>query len=287
MRRYSNDERKSDSGDQNKSRSRSRERSSSSPHLNVSKLNHLKPSLFFSKFFFYFSFNQDDKERDNKSNQGEEKKELFVRNLSFKTTEDEFKAYFQKFGEVTKVKILERDGRSKGMGFVEFEKHEDAEKLITDNEELELDGRKLGISWAGDKRDKRDNFDRKDNRGDSKTKTIFVGNLSFNSTEEDIKSFFESCGPIVSVRLAMGDNGRAKGFCHIDFETEEAVENALKKNGEELDGRQLKVDKTNPRGSNGDRDRRGGRGGRDFGRRGGRDRGRGGRGGYRGRGRGH
>ena len=54
-----------------------------------------------------------------------------------------------------------------------------------------------------------------------------------------------------------------KGFCHVTFEDEGAVDKALEKNGEDLDGRNVKVDKALPRqeGGRGDfRDRRGGRG---------------------------
>lgn len=177
------------------------------------------------------------------------------------------------------------NGRPRGTGFVEFARHEDAQKLLDGNEELELNGRKLGINWSGDKGgDRRDRDRRDDNSGSGeRSKTIFVGNLSYNSTEEDITNFFRDCGNVVSVRLGKGDNGRSKGYCHIDFESEEGVENALKKSGEEFDGRKIRVDVGNSRGG----DRRGGHD-RDFGgRRGGRgDRGRGGRGGFRGRGRG-
>lgn len=218
-----------------------------------------------------------------------EKKELFVRNLSYSTDEDGLRDFFSKFGEVIKVKILMRDGRSKGTGFVEFAEHRVPQKLLDDNEDLELDGRKLGINWSGeqggDRGDRGDRRERRDNNSNAeRNKTIFVGNLSYNSTEDEITRFFEDCGKVVNVRLGKDDSGKSKGYCHIDFENEEDVENALRKSGEELDGRRIRVDRTNGRGSGGN-DRRGGR---DFGgRRGGRgDRGRGGRGGFRGRGRG-
>ena len=186
----------------------------------------------------------------------EEKKEIFVRNISYSTKEEELQEYFEKFGKVLKVKILEKGGRSKGTGFVEFETHEDAEKVI--NENLELDVRKLGVDWAGQKKER---DERKDN-SEEKTKTIFVGNLCYDTTEEQIEEFFGNCGKILSVRIAKGDNDKPKGFCHIDFENEEDAENALQMNGKELDGRTLRVDKTLPRGSEKRRDFRGR--GRDF-----------------------
>ena len=187
-----------------------------------------------------------------------------MRNLSFQTKEDELQAFFEKFGTVQSVNIVQRDGRSKGIGFVEFDSVESAKKAL-DAEELELDGRKLGVSYAENKR--RDN-DRQ-SHSDVKTKIIFVGNLSFKSTESSIEEFFEDCGKIENVRIAKNQDGKMKGFCHVTFEDEESVEKALEKNGQELDGRNVKVDKALPR-------QEGGRDRRDF--RGGRGRGRGGRG---------
>ena len=80
------------------------------------------------------------------------------------------------------------------------------------------------------------------------------------------------------MRIATNQDGKMKGFCHVTFEDESSVDKALGKNGEDLDGRNVKVDKALPRqeGGRGDfRDRRGGRGGR------GRGGFRGGRGGFR------
>ena len=85
----------------------------------------------------------------------------------------------------------------------------------------------------------------------------------------------------------MGDDGRAKGFAHVEFETAEAAQKALEFNGKRLDDRELRLDLSPSRSSGGDRGGRGGRGGFRGGDRGGFrgvDRGgfRGGRGGSRG-----
>ena len=178
--------------------------------------------------------------------------------------------YFEKFGKVEKVTIISRDGRSKGMGFVEFETTESAKKALTEGEG-ELDGRKIGLSWAEDK--KREG----PSSSNIKTKIIYVGNLSYKSTEDSIRDFFGDCGEIDNVRIATSQDGKMKGFCHVTFEDEGAADKALAKNGEELDGRNVKVDKALPRqeGRGDFRDRRGGRGGR------GRGGFRGGRGGFR------
>ena len=195
----------------------------------------------------------------------EDKKKLFVHNLSYQTKEDELEEYFEKFGKVQSVTIIFRDGSSKGMGFVEFETSESAKKALAEGEG-ELDGRNIGLSWAEDK--KREGGSSSSN---IKTKIIYVGNLSYKSTEDSIREFFGDCGEIDNVRIATNQDGKMKGFCHVTFEDESSVDKALGKNGEDLD-------KALPRqeGGRGDfRDRRGGRGGR------GRGGFRGGRGGFR------
>ena len=53
-----------------------------------------------------------------------------MRNLSFQTKEDELQAFFEKFGTVQSVNIVQRDGRSKGIGFVEFDSVESAKKAL-------------------------------------------------------------------------------------------------------------------------------------------------------------
>ena len=55
---------------------------------------------------------------------------------------------------------------------------------------------------------------------------VFVGNISYKCTENDLKKFFKDCGKIAEVRIAKRDDGKLKGFAHVDFETKEGMENA-------------------------------------------------------------
>lgn len=101
----------------------------------------------------------------------------------------------------------------------------------------------ISFNWANEKKPNRE-------FNDSKTKTIFVGNLSYKASETSIEDFFSDCGKILAVRIAKMSDGKSKGFCHVDFDDEEGVENALKKNNEEFEGRNIRVDKTQPRSEN-------------------------------------
>ena len=73
---------------------------------------------------------------------------------------------------------------------------------------------------------------------------IFVGNLNFSVDNEQLSEFFSQYGTVTDVRLIKDrETGRAKGFGFISFETEEMMEQALKADGQELLGRNLRVSK--------------------------------------------
>lgn len=105
--------------------------------------------------------------------------------------------------------------------------------------------------------------------GDSgESTTLFVGNLGFRTTQNGLRDFFSSCGEVKDVRIAMGEDGRPKGFAHVEFETPDAAKSAVAYNGQELDGRALRLDLSHSSGGGGGRG--GGRGGFGGGRGGGR-----------------
>lgn len=114
--------------------------------------------------------------------------------------------------------------------------------------------------------------------------SIYVGQVDYTATPEELLSHFEACGTVERVTIVCDKfSGRPKGFAYLEFSTDEAVDNACKLDGSEFKGRNLKVHpkRVNIAGFSQQPDSGGrGRGGRGF--RGGR----GYRGGYRG-GRGH
>jgi RNA recognition motif-containing protein len=77
-------------------------------------------------------------------------KNIFVSNLPFKMEEDQLKDIFEKFGEVSTVKIIkDRDtGRSKGFGFVEMTDDTDASEAIEDLNGSDVQGRAIVVNEA-------------------------------------------------------------------------------------------------------------------------------------------
>ena len=80
-------------------------------------------------------------------------KKLFVGGLSWGTNDDGLRQAFERFGELTEVKVvLDRDtGRSRGFGFVTFAEPDDADKAVAEMNGTELDGRSIRVDEAQDK----------------------------------------------------------------------------------------------------------------------------------------
>jgi len=94
-------------------------------------------------------------------------------------------------------------------------------------------------------------------------KKLFVGGLSWNTTEEALKKAFETFGEVTEAKTIVDrETGRSRGFGFVTFADSEAADAAVAKmNGSQLDGRTIRVNEANepePRG-----ERRGGR--REFG----------------------
>jgi cold-inducible RNA-binding protein len=93
------------------------------------------------------------------------------------------------------------------------------------------------------------------------TQKVYVGNLSYNTTESTLRTLFAEYGEIESVNLITDrDTGRPKGFAFVEMSTEQAAEAAIGGlNGKSVDDREIKVDKAKPQAP---RERRGGDRGR-------------------------
>jgi RNA recognition motif-containing protein len=78
---------------------------------------------------------------------------------------------------------------------------------------------------------------------------LYVGNLSYNSTEDDLRTLFAQAGTVESVDLIKDrDSGRSKGFGFIVMGNQSELENAIQMfNGYNLDDRELKVNIARPR----------------------------------------
>jgi RNA recognition motif-containing protein len=94
------------------------------------------------------------------------------------------------------------------------------------------------------------------------SKRIYVGNLSFQTTESDLSDLFNQAGAVESVTIITDrDTGRSKGFGFVEMDSESADKAISQLNGTEFNGRALTVNEARPR-----EDRSSSRGGRSGGR---------------------
>ena len=91
---------------------------------------------------------------------------------------------------------------------------------------------------------------------------LYVGNMSFNSTEDDIRDAFAPYGTVTSVNIVMDrDTGRPRGFAFVEMGSDGEAQAAMQAlDGQDLGGRNLKVNVAKPReprggGGGGRRDR--------------------------------
>lgn len=99
---------------------------------------------------------------------------------------------------------------------------------------------------------------------------LYVGNLSYDLTNDDLNAAFAQCGQVISAKIIMDrDTGRSKGFAFVEMTDSEGAKKAIAElDGKELKGRALRVSEAKPQaprtgggGGYGDRPRGGGYGG--------------------------
>jgi nucleolin len=199
---------------------------------------------------------------------------VYVGGISYNATESEVSEFFSQCGEVLSVRMptFADSGRSKGIAFVEFADKAgvDAALALSDSDFL---GRNIKVDIARGKSDKNERRggggggrDRSQERyGNNRynkggyerrnrspptsrqpsepSDSVFIGNLSWSATEQDLQDAFDGCGRIVSVRIPVDRNsGRQKGFGYITFESQDAAKKAIALSGTDVAGRAVRVD---------------------------------------------
>ncbi|CAM6084349.1 unnamed protein product [Calypogeia fissa] len=79
------------------------------------------------------------------------------------------------------------------------------------------------------------------NREEADARSVFVGNVDYSCTPEEVQQHFQSCGTVNRVTILTDKFGQPKGYAYVEFLEVEAVQNATLLSESELHGRQLKV----------------------------------------------
>ncbi len=77
---------------------------------------------------------------------------------------------------------------------------------------------------------------------------LYVGNLAFSATEETLKNTFSQCGTVDSAKVITDrDTGRSKGFGFVEMSNDEEAQEAIEKfDGQECEGRPMRVNEAKP-----------------------------------------
>ena len=92
---------------------------------------------------------------------------------------------------------------------------------------------------------------------------IYVGNLSFDTSEENLRQAFEAHGEVSSVNIITDKySGKSRGFGFVEMSDDDTAQSTIEAmNGQDIDGRTIVVSEAKPRQDKGDRGNRGGGGG--------------------------
>lgn len=182
---------------------------------------------------------------ENKKKYNDRKKtkdsKIYVGNLNFDTTMDTLKAAFEEFGEVQDCFIpTDYEGNSRGFGFIQMDQ-ENIEKAIEGLNGQELDGRTLNVNVSLPKGTKA-----------AASLKLYVGNLSWGTEEGTLRELFEEYGKVVDCYIPTDrETGQHRGFAFVTMDPEDALRAADETDGYELDGRILRVNEAQPKGSGG------------------------------------
>jgi len=167
---------------------------------------------------------------------------IYVGNLKYETTEQELEERFSEFGQVKGVRIPRSadQGVVRGFAYLEFETLQEASEAVEAMHQVQFNGRRLNCQYVH-----RPDLRVKKN---PESRTLFIGNLSFNTSDADLDELFKGVEGCLNVRVAVDRRtGQPRGFVHADFADIQAAVDAKKKlEGTMMYGRKIRLDFSTP-----------------------------------------
>ena len=174
-----------------------------------------------------------------------DRRTVFVQQLAARLRTRELIQFFEKIGPVKEAQIVKDrvSGRSKGVGYVEFREESSVQPAI------QLTGQKLlgipiiaQLTEAEKNRQARTTTASNGNQNSIPFHRLYVGNIHFSITEQDLQNVFEPFGALEFVQLQKEEQGRSRGYGFVQFQDPDQAREALEKmNGFELAGRPIRV----------------------------------------------
>lgn len=161
---------------------------------------------------------------------------VYIKNFGEDMDDERLKEMFGKYALSVKV-MTDESGKSKGFGFVSFERHEDAQKAVDDMNGKDMNGKAIYVGRAQKKVERQTELKRKfeQMKQDRITRyqgvNLYVKNLDDGIDDERLRKEFSPFGTITSAKVMM-EGGRSKGFGFVCFSSpEEATKAVTEMNG--------------------------------------------------------
>ncbi|KAE9963785.1 Protein phosphatase PP2A regulatory subunit B [Venturia inaequalis] len=134
---------------------------------------------------------------------------IYVKNVDLEVTEEEFRALFEKYGQVTSATLAvdNESGKHRGFGFVNFIKHEDASKATEELNESDLKGQKLYVGRAQKKHEREEELRKQyeaarlEKQSKYQGVNLYVKNLNDDVDDDKLREMFTPFGSITSAKV--------------------------------------------------------------------------------------
>ena len=185
---------------------------------------------------------------------------VYIGNLFFDVTEETLRREMGRFGDINMIRlIVDSRGLSKGyvvtenhmdrlctkrcdyrFAYVEFKDQISADRCIEEMNQQIFEGRRISVQYTIKKENRPPRLTEKH----APTRTLFIGNMSFEMSDQDLNDLFREIRNVIDVRVAIDRRtGQPRGFAHADFVDVASAEEAMKQlDGKEIYGRRLRLD---------------------------------------------
>ncbi|KAJ0054887.1 hypothetical protein NL108_007100, partial [Boleophthalmus pectinirostris] len=163
---------------------------------------------------------------------------VYVKNFGDDVDDEKLRELFSQFGNALSIRVMtDATGKSRGFGFVSFERHEDAQKAVDEMNGKEFQGRPIYVGRAQKKMERQTELRRRfeQMKQDRMTRyqgvNLYVKNLDDGIDDERLRKEFSPFGTITSAKVML-EGGRSKGFGFVCFSSpEEATKAVTEMNG--------------------------------------------------------
>ncbi|OXB56419.1 hypothetical protein ASZ78_010673 [Callipepla squamata] len=173
---------------------------------------------------------------------------VYIKNFGDDMDDERLKELFSKYGKTLSVKVMtDPTGKSKGFGFVSFEKHEDANKAVEEMNGKDINGKMVFVGRAQKKMERQAELKRRfeqlkqERISRYQGVNLYIKNLDDTIDDEKLRKEFSPFGSITSAKVMLED-GRSKGFGFVCFSSpEEATKAVTEMNGRIVGSKPLYV----------------------------------------------